>query len=33
VYGGIHFEFDSAAGYDAGQAIGEYVAANFFKRL
>jgi hypothetical protein len=28
IYGGIHFEFDNAAGLAAGRALGAYVAAN-----
>lgn len=29
IYGGIHFDFDSAAGLTAGRALGSHVVANF----
>jgi Ca2+-binding RTX toxin-like protein len=31
LYGGIHWTFDNNAGLVAGTALGEYVAANFFR--
>src|SRR5262249_47293534 len=31
LYGGIHWNFDNNAGLVAGTALGEYVAANFFR--
>ncbi|MCA9118852.1 MAG: vanadium-dependent haloperoxidase, partial [Planctomycetales bacterium] len=31
IYGGIHFEFDNAAGLTAGRAIGAYVSSEFLK--
>ena len=31
IYGGIHFESDNQAGLASGRALGQYVAANFFR--
>jgi hypothetical protein len=32
IYGGIHFEFDNAAGLSSGRQVGAYVVTNFLKR-
>lgn len=33
IYGGIHFQFDNAAGRRCGQLVGDYVSANFLLPL
>ncbi len=33
IYGGIHFQFDNAAGLAAGKQIGQFVSANLFKHI
>ena len=31
IYGGIHYEFDNAAGLASGRGVGEFVAANLLR--
>jgi hypothetical protein len=33
LYGGIHWSFDNNVGLDAGAALGQYVVANFLRRV
>ncbi len=33
VYFGVHFQWDSDAGYEIGTALGDYISANFLRRL